>query len=234
MCLVEQNGTAETVYQALSKHNTKIYFYFCQGHLSLIKDFVCKQCGNIFLKVQKLEQHEGRCDSTVKCKYPGGLELASNGVTVADELSLVNFKYKLTPNKCNMESKKSLEKTVPIHYSVGSNIPGATDICHFASVYPKKLINHSAQILPVFFSSERASTLECFEDVVTAIGLACELYSQQQQNNDNHDMDLMLGDDIEEVETDLMKQLSDLQQKLEDCCKELAILGFNSLSYDIN
>ena len=78
------------------------------------------------------------------------------------------------------------------------------------------------------------STLECFEDVVTAIGLAYELYSQQQQNNDNHDMDLMLGDDIEEVETDLMKQLSELQQKLEDCCKELAILGFNSLSYNIN
>ena len=44
----------------------------------------------------------------------------------------------------------------------------------------------------------------------------------------------MLDDDVEEVETDRMKKLSELKQKLEDYCKELAILGFNSSSYDIN
>ena len=33
MCLVEQNGTAETVYQALSKQHQDL-FYFCQEHLS--------------------------------------------------------------------------------------------------------------------------------------------------------------------------------------------------------
>ena len=89
--------------------------------------------------------------------------MASNGVTVADELSLYLKFTKETPNKCNMESKKSLEKTVPIHYSVGSNIPGATDICHFASVYPKKLINHSVQILLIFSHQKEQALLNALK-----------------------------------------------------------------------
>ena len=45
---------------------------------------------------------------------------------------------------------------------------------------------------------------------------------------------MMRDDDVEEVETDRMKTLSELKQKLVDYCKELAILGFNSSNYDIN
>ena len=126
---------------------------------------------------------------------------------------------------------------VPISYSVSSNIPGAMDICHFVSADPKQLINHFVETLPSIAHQQEQSTHEHFEDVYTAIDLANELSAKQQQNNDDNDddgMDLILDYVVENVETDRMKKLSELKQKLEDYCEELAVLDFNSLSYDIN
>ena len=81
------------------------------------------------------------------------------------------------------------------------------------------------------------STHEHFEDVYAAIDLAYELPPNSNKitmTTMMSDMDLMLDDAVEEVETDRMKRLSELKQKLEDYCKEAAVLGFNSSSYDIN
>ena len=111
------------------------------------------------------------------------------------------------------------------------------DVCHLVSADPKELISHFVETLLAISRQKEQSTHERFEDVFTAIDLAYELSVQQQQNNDDNNddgMDLMLDDDVEEAETDRMKKLSELKQKLEDYCKELAILAFNSLSYDIN
>ena len=89
------------------------------------------------------------------------------------------------------------------------------DVCHFASAYPKELINHFVETLLAIFHQKEQSTHEHFEDVFTAVDLACELFAQQQQNDDDN-MDLMLDDDVEELETDQMKKLSELTQILED------------------
>ena len=94
-------------YQALSKRPTKIYLNLCGEHLSLItdrlhyiKEFVCKQCGKVLSEMRNLQNHERRCDGTVKCKYPGGVytntpsifeELESNGIIVADELKFKKY-----------------------------------------------------------------------------------------------------------------------------------------------
>ena len=102
------------------------------------------------------------------------------------------------------------------------------DICHFVPADPKELINHFVETFSAISRLKEQSTYERFKNVFAAIDLAYELSVQQQQNNadnDDDDMDLMLDDDVEEVETDSMKKLSELKQKLDDYCKELAILG---------
>ena len=210
--------------------------------------------------MRNLQNHERRCDGTVKCKYPGGVymntpsifeELESNGIIIADELKFRKYfpffdfeAYQRDFNRVQDREQEELgEHTtwnkvhVPISYSVSSNVPGAMDVCHFASADPKELINHFVGTLLAIARQKEQSTHERFEDVYAAIDLAYEFSAQQQQNNDDNDdddMDLMLDDDTEEVETDRMKKLSELKQKLEDYCKELAVLGFNSSSYDIN
>ena len=83
---------------------------------------------------------------------------------------------------------------------------------------PEGLINHFVETLPAISCEKEQSTVERFEDAFAAIDLAYELSVQEQQNNDdnNDDMDLMLDDNVEEVETDRMKKLSELKQKLDD------------------
>ena len=102
---LKENSTVETVYQASSKHPIKIYLTLCGEHLSLItdhlhytKEFVCKRYGKVLLEMRNLQNHERRCDGTVK--YPGGVytnmplifeELESNGIIVADELKFKKY-----------------------------------------------------------------------------------------------------------------------------------------------
>ena len=97
---LKKNGTEETVYQASSKHPTKIYLNLCGEHLSLITDrlhYARERCGKVSDRMSNNLRHERRCNGTVKCKYPGGVyrNTLSNlwriGVVVADELKFEKY-----------------------------------------------------------------------------------------------------------------------------------------------
>ena len=190
---LKENGTAETVHQASSKHPIKIYLILCGEHLSLItdhlhytKEFVCKQCGKVLSEIRNLQNHERRCDGTVKYKYPGGVYTntpsifeESNGIIVADELKFKKYfavfdfeAHQQDFNRVQDREQEELgENTTwnkvhePISYSVSSNIPGAMDVCHFVSVDPKELMNHFVGTLLAIAHQIEKSTHEHFEDI---------------------------------------------------------------------
>ena len=75
---LKEDGTAKTLYLSQSSFPTKIYMNVYQNHLSFITDikiyseqYICACCDEVFSEMQKLKQHQPKCDGSVQYSYPG-------------------------------------------------------------------------------------------------------------------------------------------------------------------
>ena len=89
--VLKEDGTAKTLFLSQSSFPTKIYLNVFKNHLSLITDikmyskqYICNRCEKVFSKMQKLKQHEPRCDGTVEYAFPGGVY--KNKLSIFEEL----------------------------------------------------------------------------------------------------------------------------------------------------
>ena len=98
---LKEDGSAKTLYLSQVLFPTKIYMNVNEHHLSLITDiqmyskqYICTHCDKLFSQMQKLKQHQSKCDGTVKYVFPGGIyknklsvfeELEEMGVRVREE-----------------------------------------------------------------------------------------------------------------------------------------------------
>ena len=70
---LKENGSAKTLYLSQPSFPTKIYMNVYQNHLSFIinikmysKQYTCSRCDKLFCQMQKLKQHQSKCDGTLK------------------------------------------------------------------------------------------------------------------------------------------------------------------------
>ena len=98
---LQEDGTAKTFQLSTFSHPKKIYMNVYDNHLIYFTDasiyshrYVCARCDKLFCRMQKLKQHQPKCDGTIKYMYPGGVyknkpsifeELEQIGVRVNEE-----------------------------------------------------------------------------------------------------------------------------------------------------
>ena len=98
---LKEDDSAKTLYLSHTSFPTKIYMNVFQNHVGLITDhkmyskqYICARCDKLFCRMQKLKQHQTKCDGTVEYSYPDGIyknklsvfeKLEKMGVVVHEE-----------------------------------------------------------------------------------------------------------------------------------------------------
>ena len=142
--------------------------------------------------MQNLFKHKRKCDGTVKYKYPGDVykntpsvfqELKAFGIVVPDDKKFENyfsvFDFETFQRDFNKDTDREQDELgeyttwnkihVPVSYSVGSNVPGAEEIKHYASEDPRDLVVQFFKTLKAIAHARERIMLDQFEDVFTEI-----------------------------------------------------------------
>ena len=173
---LQEDGTAKTLYLSTFSCPNKIYMNVYENHLSHITDvnmyshqYVCARCDKLFSQMQKLKQHQPKCDEAVKYMYPGGVyknkpsifeELEQIGVRVNEEdkcenwYAFYDFEAYQRSSDATLDDDQVIEEGmtwnnvhVPVSFSVGSNLDGTEtfhvsdkDLDHLVSKLVGKLL----------------------------------------------------------------------------------------------
>ena len=192
---LNEDGSAKTLYLSQASFPTKIYMNVYKNHLSYIKDikmyskqYICNQCDKLFSQMQKLKQHQSRCDGTVKYVFPGGVyknklsvfeELEEMDIRVREEnkyekwFACFNFKayQRDFDEKVDADEENALEVEegmswnkvhVPVLFSIGCNVNGV-ETCHVSSKGPGELISQFVIILLEMGEKKYRAAVERFE-----------------------------------------------------------------------
>ena len=176
---LKEDGSAKTLYLSQASFPTKIYMNVYENHLSYIKDiqmysrqYICSRCDKLFSQMQKLKQHQPKCDGTVKYVFHGGVyknklsvfeELEKIGVRVCEEdkyekwFACFNFEVyqhdfdekvdAAEENSLEVEEGTSWNKVhVLVLFSAGCNVDGV-ETCHVSSKDPGELVSQFVIIL---------------------------------------------------------------------------------------
>ena len=138
--------------------------------------YVCTRCDKLLCRMQKLKQHQPKCDGAVKYMYPGGgyknkpsifEELEQIGVRVNEEdkcekwYACYDFEAYQRTFDANVDDDQMMEEGttwnnvhIPVSFSVGSNLDGTEtfyvsdkDLAHLVSKLVRKLLE-----IAVFFA----------------------------------------------------------------------------------
>ena len=192
---LKEDSSAETLYLSQASFPTKIYVNVYQNHLSYIKDiimyskqYICSRCDKVFCRMQKLKQHQAKCDGTVKYVFPGGVyknklsvfeELEKMGVQVREadkyEKWFACYDFEAHQRDCDekvdADEENSLEVEegtswnkvhVPVSFSAGCDVDGA-ETSHVSSKDPGELISQFVAILLELGEKKYRAAVERFE-----------------------------------------------------------------------
>ena len=124
------------------------------------KQYICTRCDKLFTQMQKLKQHQTKCNGTVDYAYPGGVyktklsvfeELEEMGVRVQEEdkyqkwFACYDFEayqrdfhegFDQVEELDSEEGTSWNEMHVPVSFSVGCNLEGVKTV-HVSSKDPE-------------------------------------------------------------------------------------------------
>ena len=118
-------------------------------------------------------------------------------------------------------------------FSAGCNLEGV-DTVHVSSKDPKELTTKLVGTLLEMAKKKYEACMECYEYIFEQLEQlkVQEMVRFQEDIVDDDDSNSEM-DENDGVISKHMKLLENLSRKFEGCCKELAVLGFNSVGYDI-
>ena len=229
--VLKEDGTAKTLYLSQSSFPTKIYLNVFKNHLSLITDiqmyskqYICNRCEKVFSRVQKLKQHEPRCDGTVEYAFPGGVyknklsifeELEEMGVRVQEEdkyekwFACFDFEAYQRDFREGLDQVEEIEREegtswnkvhVPVSFSVGCNLEGVKTK-HVSSKDPEELTAKLVGTLFEMADKKYRAAVERFEYIFEQINF----FMQMERNNlseMNGDMAVSVADFLDNAGDD--------------------------------
>ena len=229
--VLKEDGTAKTLYLSQSSFPTKIYLNVFKNHLSLITDiqmyskqFICNRCEKVFSRMQKLNQHELKCDGTVEYAFPGGVyknkssifeELEEMGVRVQEEdkyekwFACFDFEAYQRDFREGLDQVEEIECEegtswnkvhVPVSFSVGCNLEGVKTK-HVSSKDPEELTAKLVDTLFEMADKKYRAAVERFEYIFEQINF----FMQMERNNlseMNGDMAVSVADFLDNAGDD--------------------------------
>ena len=231
---LQEDETAKTLYLSTFSHPKKIYTNVYDNHLNYITDvnmylhrYVCTRCDRLFNQMQKLKQHQPKCDGSVKYMYPGGVyknkpsivkELEQIGVRVNEEdkcekwYACYDFKAYQRNFDVNVDDDQVMEKGttwnnvhVPVSFSVGSNLDGAEtfhvsdkDLAHLVS----KLVGKLLEIAVLKYDASKARFRHIFHQLDEMREAELEWLNEVTQDLQAQGVDLeeLMNDNVEIAE----------------------------------
>ena len=217
---LKEDVSAKTLFFSQASFPTKIFLDVFQNHLSLITDhkmyskqYICAHYDKLFSQMQKLKQHQPKCDGIVEYAYPGGVyrnilsvfeELEEMGFRVREEhkyekwfacYDLEAYQRDFREGIDKVEELDSEEGTswnkvhVPVSLSVGCNLEGV-ETCHVSSKDPEEL---TAKLMGTLFEmadKKYRAAIERYEYVSEQIN---DLMQMERDNLSEMNGDMMVS-----------------------------------------
>ena len=167
---LKEDRTAKTLYLSQSSFPAKLYMNVYQNHLSYIKhikmyskQYICARCDKLLCRMQKVKQHQPKCDGTVEYAYPGGVyknklsvfeELEEMGVRVHEEDKYEEWFACYDSEAYQRDFREGIDQAeeldskegmswnkmhVPVSFSVWCNLEGVETV-HVSSKDPEELM----------------------------------------------------------------------------------------------
>ena len=266
---LKEDRSAKTLYLSQASFPTKIYMNVYKNHLSYIKyiqmyskQYICARCDKLFCRMQKLKQHQSKCDGTVKYVFPGGIyknklsvfeKLEEMGVWVREEDKYEkwfacfdfeayqhDFDEKVDAgeeNSLEVEEGTSWNKVhVPASFSVGCNVD-RVETCHVSSKDPGELVSEFVVILLEMGEKKYKAAVGRFEYIFDQLE-QLKVQEMDRLEESNLAADNFLDDDDDDMEMDNDGNvMSESMKKLDKLCKRFEAyskeLVVNSAGYDI-
>ena len=229
--VLKEDGTAKTLYLSQSSFPTKIHLNVFKNHLSLITDikmyskqFICNRCEKVFSRMQKLKQHEPRCDGTVEYAFPGGVyknklsifeELEEMDVRVQEEdkyekwFACFDFEAYQRDFREGLDQVEEIECDegtswnkvhVPVSFSVGCNLEGVKTK-HVSSKDPEELTAKLVGTLFEMADKKYRAAVERFEYIFEQINLLMQM-ERNNLSEMNGDMTVSAADFLDNAGDD--------------------------------
>ena len=229
--VLKEDGKAKTLYLSQSSFPTKIYLNVFKNHLSLITDikmyskqFICNRCEKVFSQMQKLRQHEPRCDGTVEYAFPGGVyknklsifeELEEMGVRVQEEdknekwFACFDFEAYQRDFREGLDQVEEIECEegtswnkvhIPVSFSVGCNLEGVKTK-HVSSKDPEELTAKLVDTLFEMADKKYRAAVERFEYIFEQINFLMQM-ERNNLSEMNGDMAVSVADFLDNAGDD--------------------------------
>ena len=189
--------------------------------------YVCTRRDKLLCRMQKLKQHQPKCDGAVKYMYPGGVyknkpsifeELEQIGVRVNEEdkcekwYACYDFEAYQRTFDANVDDDKVMEEGttwnnvhIPVSFSVGSNLDG-TETFHVSDKDPahlvSKLVGKLFEIAVLKYEASKARFRHIFHQLDEMREAELERLDEVTQDVQAQGMDLeeLMNDDVEIAE----------------------------------
>ena len=229
--VLKEDGTAKTLYLSQSSFPIKIYLNVFKNHLSLITDiqmyskqYICNRCEKVFSRMQKLKQHEPKCDGTVEYAFPGGVyknklsifeALEEMGVRVQEDdkyekwFACFDFEAYQRDFREGLDQVEEIECEegtswnkvhVPVSFIVGCNL-GGVKTKHVSSKDPEELAAKLVGTLFEMADKKYRAAVERFEYIFEQINFLMQM-ERNNLSEMNGDMAVSVADFLDNAGDD--------------------------------
>ena len=245
---LHEDDSCSNIYKTLGAFSNTLHLNQFENHLSFIKNvnkfcskYACSHCQKLFKRKDHCNNHEKKCSTKIKLKFPGGFyqpkatifeKLELYGVKIEQDKKLYkdfivfDFESILKPMSQKTRTFTWTHVHIPISVSICSNFKNFTEPHCIINTDEEQLITEMYAYMLLVAKAIQLNKRESFEDEFSKIN---ELLSECEYLLEGETRTSILkGYKI------ILKQLTKLKKEFEEYCDEVPVLGFNSSRYDIN